>query len=456
MDFKGHLPSVSPLASVSPMAASPTGDAMQHPAGSLGVGHHMFQPAPKSTRGRRPAHTAPASKKIAQQREAQKRHLERKQAYVTGLEMKVTELTALIAGASSESGQQSIQERLMLITAENNMLQQEANTLRQRIAQLELDKLLNEQQFFSPPSLSASCLNCQLHLNRIEALENQAGQLRAEVSHHKAQYCHLAALAPTAAKALESANAESSPCATSTSPVASTPLEWMDESPEPGTLSATAMYGPPKTEATRIALKSLPSLQNNRSVDRIMDLFIHQSNALDRNVIAKYAVRIISSFHKLLDQTPVLERQRVMEIVAAFIDEPTNNLHMLHAFNTSVSTATNSVSEIYPGIAKPLLVDETPQLVAFRFFALGIPGLSGCKSLVDELFCLFFVPKTEESSQDQDLKNFLRIFSIVRLLLEACSNLEDRTKVMLLFETWRFGNRTRMDELTDEIQHLVL
>ncbi|KAJ3258332.1 hypothetical protein HDU77_002345 [Chytriomyces hyalinus] len=59
-------------------------------------------PKPKNKPGRKPTDDAPANKRIAQNRLAQKTHRERKAAYTQGLEAQVAQLSALLASSRQE------------------------------------------------------------------------------------------------------------------------------------------------------------------------------------------------------------------------------------------------------------------------------------------------------------------------------------------------------------------
>ncbi|KAJ3242723.1 hypothetical protein HDU78_001213 [Chytriomyces hyalinus] len=353
----------------------------------------------KSTRGRKKSHTAPVSKKQAQQRAAQAAYLERKQNYVRGLEQRVAELTAIISGGGS-----NILELNVALSKENEALRAENEALRVR---------LNSE--------NRDCPVCAMRHSPVGA----------------------------GADSLTAPSASESPFLTD---------QWADASPEPGVESATDLYGPPDTTQLRIALKLIPSLQNNKNVDRLMDLFMTQASITNRKMIVKYAIRIINIFHKIIDATHIVDRQNAIEAITGFIETPINHAHILHTFNYSVTTVTASAELVYPGVNNPKAepIPETPQLLAFRQYAFAIPGIAGCEALVDELFTLFWPSENVENAAEENIKKFMRVFAIMRLLMEACDTFEDRCKVMLLVETWRFGNRSKMDELTEEIEDLAI
>ncbi|KAJ3242292.1 hypothetical protein HDU81_005044 [Chytriomyces hyalinus] len=428
----------------------------------------------KSNRGRKKSAETPASKRTAQNREAQRKFNEKKLAYVQGLEAKVAQLLAALSNSNADTNGNSRSDDFLSAEAKVIALENENLTLRQRITSLEIERFSSPDSApisFSgvPPTTSNTCSSCsaaetkvQLYAGRIQALEMQVAGLQAECSNLKLMSEALAAESSTPQALSNISPSNSTIFAGGDSLLNPSSDFWtslFDSSSIFGaatalSLSATEMFGAPVVETTIHKLKSLSSLQNCIYVDRLFDLFVSQASQSSPKHIMLTFVRIMGYFFKVTDSTHASERQQTMKILAEFHEN--NKLHMDHLFNMGVSSAyaqTADANGLEP--AMPFTLDstqETAQLVAFRNLAMTIPALTGSKDTIDELFVMFW----QRPSNIDPKKSFFRIVTTLKSLMDKCQSVDERAKLMVLIEIWRSLNKDNMDELVEVIQDLSL
>ncbi|KAJ3265956.1 hypothetical protein HDU77_003046 [Chytriomyces hyalinus] len=450
----------------------------------------------KSNRGRKKSSEIPASKRTAQNREAQRKFNEKKQAYVQGLEAKVAELLAALSNTNADTNVNSGNEGILSAEAKVIALENENLTLRQRITSLEMDHFSSPDSGPSsflgvPVATSNACSSCSaaetkvhLYAGRIQALEMQVAGLQAECSNLKLMSEALAAEASTPQPLSNISPSNSAIFAGADSLLNPSNDFWSSlfdsSSSNVGamatlSLSATEMFGAPVVEPTIHKLKSLTSLYNCIYVDRLFDLFVSQASQSSPKHIMLTFVRIMGYFFKVTDATQPSERQQTMKILAEFHEN--NKLHMvahlsaavpIYSLNISFMLVkdhlfTMGVSSAYPQGANandleqelPFILDstqETPQLVAFRNLAMTIPALKGSQDTIDELFVMFW----QRPSNIDPKKSFFRIVTTLKSLMDKCQSVDERAKLMVLIEIWRSLNKDNMDELVEVIQDLSL
>ncbi|KAJ3293980.1 hypothetical protein HDU79_011653 [Rhizoclosmatium sp. JEL0117] len=402
---------------------------------------------PNSGRGRRKTSTEPTTLRQGQVREAQRALRERKSAYIAGLEQKVKDLEAEVALLRQSA---AVVSHLATIPAE------------------------------VPPSSTTSCSQCIVLNSNLESALLEAAQLKQKVQSLELQLqVQGSVIHPNQLNKPIHSN-HSSPIIDQQGTILDpfSTEEWMDVTTPPAPIAAIQslilsnpnsfipsiqMFGPGENEFARIAMSSLESLQNEKGkelIDRTLHLCALQTYCSDRVQLKQILLQTQTTASKLLDMCGILDRQRMIEILALMGER--NKPHAVYVTQIAAenemflaaSRALGAAGRKYALKSKRSSVSfnfkfklgqvkADPAVMkkerAFRERLSGIKSLEGAEDVVNELCDTMHSLSLDGSATDK----FVKLTMLMSHLNNLC-DVNDRAKQLILAaELTREGDREK-------------
>ncbi|ORY41672.1 hypothetical protein BCR33DRAFT_718814 [Rhizoclosmatium globosum] len=386
---------------------------------------------PNSGRGRRKTSTEPTTLRQGQVREAQRALRERKAAYIAGLEQKwpcssIAAVVSHLATIPAEVPPSSTTSCSQCISA---LL--EAAQLKQKVQSLEL-------QLQVQGSVIHLQLNKPIHSNHSSPIIDQQGTI----------------LDPFSTEEWMDVTTPPAPIAAIQSLILSNPNSF---------IPSIQMFGPGENEFARIAMSSLESLQNEKGkelIDRTLHLCALQTYCSDRVQLKQLLLQTQTTAAKLLDMCGILDRQRMIEILALMGER--NKPHAIYVTQIAAenemflaaSRALGAAGRKYALKSKRSSVSfnfkfklgqvkADPAVMkkerAFRERLSGIKSLEGAEDVVNELCDTMHSLSLDGSATDK----FVKLTMLMSHLNNLC-DVNDRAKQLILAaELTREGDREK-------------
>ncbi|KAJ3078701.1 hypothetical protein HDU99_000421 [Rhizoclosmatium hyalinum] len=400
--------------------------------------HRPFDP--HSNRGRRKTNSEPASKRIAQNRENQRIHRERKAAYLADLEQKVVQLSSLTSSSTSTPTTPSATDsKLALALARINELEAEVAFLKQTSGALVVASGL-----LPCASCVAERIKTTVQMDQIRNLEARLAQIEAENVLLKG----IIATPPGTVSPLVPGSGGTANGSTLFGDFSmDMELDALFASlipPDEMNRSSEELFGPLEIESARIALSAVDSLKDKKeAVDTMFETYLAQSRVSNPKEARKLIFKSVRAIVQLLDECSILDRSKVAEIFSVF--QARNALHERHFSKLSAPLPSSKPKQ-------PLDLSKLPaEMMIVRDMMHKIPSFA-CKEardLIDEMCIL-----STKRPFDDDL-----LFQSKHVLykLEAlCTTVDERANMWIAVEVAREGLRKDLTDLMERMEKIEI
>ncbi|KAJ3289889.1 hypothetical protein HDU79_003702 [Rhizoclosmatium sp. JEL0117] len=402
--------------------------------------HRTFDP--HSNRGRRKTNSEPASKRIAQNRENQRIHRERKAAYLADLEQKVAQLSSLSSSSTSTPTTPSATDsKLALALARINELEAEVAFLKQTSGALDL---VVASGLLPCASCVAERIKTTVQMDQIRNLEARLAQIEAENVLLKG----IIATPPgTVSQSVPGSGGTANGNGLFGDFSMDMELDALFASlipPDEMNRSSEELFGPLEIESARIALSAVDSLKDKKeAVDTMFETYLAQSRVSNPKEARKLIFKSVRAIVQLLDECSILDRSKVAEIFSVF--QARNALHERHFSKLSAPLPSSKPKQ-------PLDLSKLPaEMMIVRDMMHKIPSFA-CKEardLIDEMCIL-----STKRPFDDDL-----LFQSKHVLykLEAlCTTVDERANMWIAVEVAREGLRKDLTDLMERMEKIEI
>ncbi|KAJ3242288.1 hypothetical protein HDU81_005040 [Chytriomyces hyalinus] len=198
----------------------------------------------------------------------------------------------------------------------------------------------------------------------------------------------------------------------------------------------TSLFGPWEVNEYKEALAAIPALQSIDQPQRLLDILMARSIAIDPVIIRKLGLYSFIMKNELIDTcTSIVDKQKVIDIMETFKEKNANRMAHLAGLDTYLT-----IREL----PSPTPVTVLPQLKPVRDAIMSIPSLTGADEWVDELCGQFSTQCSVPATPSDDM--FFKYYYSLLFLRKMCSSKEDKTKLMVNAEIVREFNKTAIDE----------
>ncbi|KAJ3073742.1 hypothetical protein HDU98_000805 [Podochytrium sp. JEL0797] len=406
--------------------------------------------AGKKRAGRKPRTVDPTDLKQLKSLEAQRAFRQRRQDHVFGLEQKVAALQAIVDGRSAalpDAEAALLRQQLLAATAENAVLRQHGVAIDLRSS---VPQSLGETT--RCPGCSVEKLKTLLCMGQIKSMEGKQAEMLSEIQALRAMVSLQTSSATPANGSLQISSASTSKGgqvqpeddlfwinlfnSTDTGAIANAPSPTNTPTTTPQTvMSSTELYGQPECEFAKIALRSIPSIQDMKEIDEIFDTFTIVSSCVDLNRIRKHMIRMMNCRTKLMDACAVMDRQKVIETLVLFAERNKKHLDHRLTFMKLAAIPDPTIDALLANFV------ETPESKRFRDSLHSIPAFQNPEAadIITRLCVLVWTPcpKGKEVEMfDLSIKTKKMLDSILR---STNSSLGDRTKMNMAMEIARIS-----------------
>ncbi|KAJ3242717.1 hypothetical protein HDU78_001207 [Chytriomyces hyalinus] len=393
--------------------------------------------------GRKPInHPEGESRRQTQMREAQRIHRERRKNYITELERQVADLSA--KRTASDIAPRS---------DEFNALQRLVDDLRAKNAVSEARNRLLEEKV---GQLSNQCSNLRLLVatftgNGIISTEASPVPPLSDLIPESSVFSldpilfpQLNSWASEASPELSSPNLDSNVFIThlfrSSSSLQNSENSSLSEMLSKSLENAAnfqSLFGPWEVDEYKQALAEIPVLQSIDQPQRLLDVLMARSTAIDPSIIRRLGLYSIALKNELLDKcTSIVDKQKVIDILETFKEKNAKRMAHLAGLDSYLPTGQQH---------SPSQVAVLPQLKPVRDAIMSIPSLTGADEWVDEL-CGQFASKCSVPATPSHDDIYFKYYYSLLILRKMCASKEDKTKLMVNAEIVREFNKTAIDE----------
>ncbi|KAI8614630.1 hypothetical protein BC830DRAFT_1081834 [Chytriomyces sp. MP71] len=230
-------------------------------------------------------------------------------------------------------------------------------------------------------------------------------------------------------------------------------------SQEPPT-SSTARFGPPSFQQARAALKSLPSLTKSPWVDVLFDSLHTIANAIDARTLCIQMHALLHAKYRVFEEASMLDRIKAIELVELLKQLNLRHIDAMYeaveryggelVFQSEESGAREQEEEVDRLRESALQRFGPLRTQGFRDVIGLVPSLMGRQDLVGE-FCDLFQAQAECTNRIQRARLFFKIAAAKHRVFSLCTNDDDRNRFALSLELCRQENREAVDDFFSDV-----